>query len=287
MCRFKQIPFLKLCKWTPFCLQLIQQDIPLEILASLRNGAGLLTPAGLWKERTHSSPGWRPQGQELERVHLLHRATNRPTLCQSWIKASHPSRLWLNFLSCFYLSGLWPTHSPHLLFTCLISSSPIFSFIHFNHRHSGLHLGPIHLLGLYPLQLLNHPTSWVFTPVSLLPDKYIHTHMGFPGGTVAKNLPANAGDTIDSGLIPGSGRSPRVGNGNPLQFSCLENSLDRGAWLATVHGVTKSQTRLSDWIHTHTQIHIHMYICIYTHIHIRIYINIYMNHFSVHLKTIL
>ena len=97
-----------------------------EIWASLRNGAGLLTPAGLWKERTHSSPGWRPRGQELERVHLLHRATNRPTLCQSWIKASRPSRLWLNFLSCFYLSGLWPTHSPHLLFTCLISSSLIF-----------------------------------------------------------------------------------------------------------------------------------------------------------------
>ena len=126
MCRFKQIPFLKLCKWTPLCLQLIQQDISLEIWASLRNGAGLLTPAGLWKERTHSSPGWRPRGQELERVHLLRRATNRPTLCQSWIKASRPSRLWLNFLSCFYLSGLWPTHSPHLLFTCLISSSLIF-----------------------------------------------------------------------------------------------------------------------------------------------------------------
>ena len=60
--------------------------------------------------------------------------------------------------------------------------------------------------------------------------------MGFPGGSVVKNLPANAGDM---GLIPGSGRSPGEGNGNPLQYSCLENPMDRGAWWATVHGVTK------------------------------------------------
>ena len=64
---------------------------------------------------------------------------------------------------------------------------------------------------------------------------------GFPGGPVEKNLPANAGDV---GLIPGSGRSPGEGNGNPLQYSCLENPMDRRAWWATVHGVTKSQTRL-------------------------------------------
>ena len=69
----------------------------------------------------------------------------------------------------------------------------------------------------------------------------------FPGGAVAKNLPANAGDTKDSDSIPGSGRSPGVGNGNLLQYFCLGNSLDRGTWLATVHGVTKSQTRLSNW----------------------------------------
>ena len=56
------------------------------------------------------------------------------------------------------------------------------------------------------------------------------------------NLAANAGDT---GSIPGLGRSPGGGNGNPLQQSCLENSMDRGAWKATVHGVAKSRTRLS------------------------------------------
>ena len=57
-----------------------------------------------------------------------------------------------------------------------------------------------------------------------------------------KNLPANAGDIRDSGLIPGSGRSPGGGHGNPLQYSCLETPMDRGAWRAIVHGVTKSRT---------------------------------------------
>ena len=66
--------------------------------------------------------------------------------------------------------------------------------------------------------------------------------IGFPGGSVVKNLPANAGDTGDLGSIPGSGRSPGKGNGNPLQDSCLGNPMDRGAWQATVHGVVKSRT---------------------------------------------
>ena len=60
---------------------------------------------------------------------------------------------------------------------------------------------------------------------------------------MVKNVPADAGSTRDSGSIPGSGISPREGNGNPLQYSCLENHMDRGAWWAiTVHGVTKSWT---------------------------------------------
>ena len=59
---------------------------------------------------------------------------------------------------------------------------------------------------------------------------------------MVKNLPANSGDSRDEGLNPGSGRSPGEGNGNPLQYSCLENPMDRGAWWATVHGVAKSQT---------------------------------------------
>ena len=60
---------------------------------------------------------------------------------------------------------------------------------------------------------------------------------------MVKNPPANARDT---GLIPGLGRSPGIGNGNLLQYSCLENPTDRGAWQAAVHGATKSQTCLSD-----------------------------------------
>ena len=62
---------------------------------------------------------------------------------------------------------------------------------------------------------------------------------------VIKNLPANAGDIRDAGLIPESGRSPGGGHGNPLQYSCLENLMDRGTWWATVHRVTQSQTQLS------------------------------------------
>ena len=63
---------------------------------------------------------------------------------------------------------------------------------------------------------------------------------------MVKNLPANAGDIRDMGSIPGLGRFPGIGNGNPLQYSCLENPMDRGAWWATVHRVAKSQTQLSD-----------------------------------------
>ena len=63
--------------------------------------------------------------------------------------------------------------------------------------------------------------------------------LGFPGDLVGKESARNAGDL---GSLPGSGRSSGEGNGNPLQYSCLENSMDRGAWQAAVHGVPKSQT---------------------------------------------
>ena len=66
----------------------------------------------------------------------------------------------------------------------------------------------------------------------LLPFNHVHMVV-----LVVKNLPTNTGDVRDAGLIPGSGRSP--GDGNPLQYSCLENPMDRGAWRATVHGVTR------------------------------------------------
>ena len=70
---------------------------------------------------------------------------------------------------------------------------------------------------------------------------------GFPGGTEVKASACNVGDL---GSIPGSGRSPGEENGNPLQYSYLENPMDRGAWWAAVHGVAKSRTRLSDFTFT-------------------------------------
>ena len=76
----------------------------------------------------------------------------------------------------------------------------------------------------------------VYSPILLV--------IGFPGGSVVKNLPADAGNARDVGLISGLGRSPGEGNGNPLQYSCLGNPMDRRAWQATVHGITKSWTQL-------------------------------------------
>ena len=64
-------------------------------------------------------------------------------------------------------------------------------------------------------------------------------YKGFPGSSAGKESTCSAGDTRDLGLIPGLGRSPEAGNGNPPQYSCLKNPMDRGAWQATVHGVAE------------------------------------------------
>ena len=77
----------------------------------------------------------------------------------------------------------------------------------------------------------------------LLHSSHCSGFKGFPGGSAVKNPPA---DTGNMDLIPGSGRSTGTGNGNPPQYSCLENPMDRGAWRATVHGVAKYRTQLSD-----------------------------------------
>ena len=78
----------------------------------------------------------------------------------------------------------------------------------------------------------------------------LYTKWGFPGDLDSKESAFSAGDR---GSIPGSGRSPGEGNGNLLQYSCLENSMDGGVWRATVHGVAKSWTQLSDYHHHHIQ----------------------------------
>ena len=71
----------------------------------------------------------------------------------------------------------------------------------------------------------------------------IYVLLGFPGVSVVKKLPTNAGDAKDSGLIPGPGRSPGERNGNPPQYSCLGNPMDRRAWCATVHGVAEESDK--------------------------------------------
>ena len=80
---------------------------------------------------------------------------------------------------------------------------------------------------------------------------FISLWVDFPGGSMVKNPPAKAGD-METESIPGSRRSSGVGNGNPLQYSWLENLMDRGAWWATVHGIAMSRTWLSNWTHTQT-----------------------------------
>ena len=78
---------------------------------------------------------------------------------------------------------------------------------------------------------------------------------------MVKNLPANAGDIRDTGSFPGAGRSPGGGHGNLLQYSCLENPMDRRAWWATVQGVSKSRTQLKQLsIHAHKVSHIGSYL---------------------------
>ena len=82
---------------------------------------------------------------------------------------------------------------------------------------------------------------------------------------MVKNLPAKAGDARDMGWIPGLGRSLGGENGNLLQYSSLVNPMDRGAWWAMAHGVTKSQTQLSTCAHTHTHTHTHVHTRVLTH----------------------
>ena len=76
--------------------------------------------------------------------------------------------------------------------------------------------------------------------VLVILNMFIKARKGFPVGSVVKNPPASKGATGDAGLIPGLGRFPGGGNGNPLWYSCLENPMDRGAWWATVHRVLKN-----------------------------------------------
>ena len=91
--------------------------------------------------------------------------------------------------------------------------------------------------------------KWKWTSILMKSALLSPPYMGFPGGSVVKNSPSNAGDSRDVGLIPGMGRFPGGGNRNPLQYSCLESCTDRGAWQAMVHKVEKNRTGLSMYTH--------------------------------------
>ena len=99
------------------------------------------------------------------------------------------------------------------------------------------------------LRQAQHDGSGRMQQSLVLPLMEVQGTLGFPEGTAVKNLPANAGGSRDTGSIPGSGRFPGVGNDDPLQYSCLENPMDRGAWQATLRKTANSRTQPS--VHTH------------------------------------
>ena len=94
-------------------------------------------------------------------------------------------------------------------------------------------------LALQADSLPTEPPGKPYISIDLNICIYVYINIGFPSDSVGKETTCNAGD---SGSISGCERSPGEGNGNPLKYSCLENPMDRGAWQATVHGVSKSQT---------------------------------------------
>ena len=128
-----------------------------------------------------------------------------------------------------------------------------------NNEYSGLISFRIDWFGIFAVQgtlrslLQHHSSKASILQCSAMVNSWVVL--------VVKNLPAKARDTGDLGLIPGSGRSPGGGNGNTLQYSCLENPTDRGALKAMVHRVTKSWTQLK-------QLSTHMCACTHTHIYI-------------------
>ena len=109
---------------------------------------------------------------------------------------------------------------------------------------------PIYLLVIHTYSFMKCSLNFFYSfSVICLSAKYFKYICIWYVVLVVNNLPANTGDTRDTGLIPGLGRSPRGRNGNPLQYPCLGNSMDWGAWWGTVHGVTNNHIWLNDGTH--------------------------------------
>ena len=138
----------------------------------------------------------------------------------------------LGFTSLFLSGTVCPPYQPHGV-NCEASAAPSSSS------------NQIWTLIFFPFKI-------IFNSGKTQKIIYHLNHLGFLGGSMVKNLTASAGDTGDLGLIPGWGRSPGAGNGTPLQYSCLENSMDRGAWQSTVHGVAK-ELAMTKHTHAHMQ----------------------------------
>ena len=126
----------------------------------------------------------------------------------------------------FSVMGPWPSYFIYVYFHVLMQKNMDYSYITYSQSFCSSH----NTLGKY------------FVDPKIFLQFITCQLQGFPSSSDGKASSCHAGDL---GLIPGLGRSPGEGNGNPLQYSCLENFMDRGAWRATVHGVTKSWTRLS------------------------------------------
>ena len=163
--------------------------------------------------------------------------------CQGWSVSQSIDLSWLclpqsSFNPCFKDSShSLPTFSPEHFF---VHHSIFFFSPRLLNMDSGLSVLPFFLTSY---SLLKHLSLWSHC------WNWFYKGQGFPGDPVVKNPPASAGDERDEGLIPGSGKSPGGGSSNPLQHSCLKNPMDRGAWWAAVHEVTKSWIWLS--VHAH------------------------------------
>ena len=145
-------------------------------------------------------------------------------------KAIRPTR-WVNWGTWFHVNSMEP--NPH---TTAFPSTHWCQHFHKSWKQV--------VRWVYTLTVFNSKVIFNFHPFSFHINISHYSHWGFPGSTSGKNLPANAGDIKDVGSVPGTGRSPGGGHSNPLQYSCLGNPMDRGAWWAPVHRVAKSQTQL-------------------------------------------
>ena len=134
-----------------------------------------------------------------------------------------------------------------------------YNYSHFKNEKKKTHIYqvPFKYLPIGTVTIEKLTLSQWFSSDNTLHPFYFVVILGFPCGASGKEFICQCRRHRDGGFIPGSRRPPGVGNGNPLQYSCLENPMDRGAWQVTVHGVAKSQTQLSTHTRTCARTHTH------------------------------